>query len=253
MVDESDANAADPLFLTQVMISAYEKRRPQREIIESMPLYPTEELLLNGDAVPGDNNNAPLGDGALALPRLNLQFLTLTDYLVRNFYLFRLEAAYEVREDVADVVKRTAPYLGEDNAVHFGGWSRMAQPLDKFAIVEVRKPKVGESSPAAVIAEVCIEGQHMRPDIRGEWDRLKQHDVLFLLSFAPPDVPGGQNIDWKGPTDVALRNAGLRCVRGCEVIEIKDQGKKKTHLIVYYSVYYSNSSFSFLYVQMVSL
>ena len=32
------------------------------------------------------------GDACLALPKLNLQFLTLNDYLLRNFNLFRLEA-----------------------------------------------------------------------------------------------------------------------------------------------------------------
>lgn len=32
--------------------------------------------------------------------KLNLQFLTPADYLLRNFHLFRLEAAYEVREDL---------------------------------------------------------------------------------------------------------------------------------------------------------
>ena len=32
------------------------------------------------------------GEGCLALPKLNLQFLTLHDYLLRNFVLFRLES-----------------------------------------------------------------------------------------------------------------------------------------------------------------
>ena len=32
------------------------------------------------------------GEGVLALPKLNLQFLTFHDYLLRNFNLFRLEA-----------------------------------------------------------------------------------------------------------------------------------------------------------------
>jgi hypothetical protein len=40
------------------------------------------------------------GSRPLALPKLNLQFLSPADYLLRNFHLFRLEAAYEVREDV---------------------------------------------------------------------------------------------------------------------------------------------------------
>jgi hypothetical protein len=40
------------------------------------------------------------GAAPLALPKLNLQFLSPPDYLLRNFHLFRLEAAYEVREDI---------------------------------------------------------------------------------------------------------------------------------------------------------
>ena len=46
------------------------------------------------------------GETCLALPKLNLQFLTAHDYLLRNFNLFRLEATYEIREDVADVLQR---------------------------------------------------------------------------------------------------------------------------------------------------
>ena len=48
----------------------------------------------------------PAGETCLALPKLNLQFLTITDYLLRNFHLFRLEATYEIREDIADVLPR---------------------------------------------------------------------------------------------------------------------------------------------------
>ena len=43
-----------------------------------------------------DENVVPMeffsGEGCLALPKLNLQFLTLHDYLLRNFILFRLES-----------------------------------------------------------------------------------------------------------------------------------------------------------------
>ncbi len=46
------------------------------------------------------------GETCLALPKLNLQFLDTTDYLLRNFNLFRLEATYEIREDIADVLGR---------------------------------------------------------------------------------------------------------------------------------------------------
>ena len=226
LVDKADPAAQDHAFLTEVMVEAFERRRPQREVIEAMPLYPTEELLLDIDAVPGDNvaGGGPLGDGVLALPRLNLQFLTLTDYLIRNFHLFRLEAAYEVREDVAEAVRRTAPYLGEDNVVHFAGWSRMAHPLTKFAIAEVRNPKVGENHPSTVLADITIDVRGMRQEVKQEWDQLKQHDVLFVLALSPTDDLREKRIDWKGPVDVALKESGLKHVRGCEVIEIRDQG-----------------------------
>ena len=48
-------------------------------------------------------------DRVLALPKLNLQFLTFTDYLLRAFKLFRLESAYEIREDVNDAARRLQP------------------------------------------------------------------------------------------------------------------------------------------------
>ena len=48
--------------------------------------------------------------GCLALPKLNLQFLTLHDYLLRNFNLFRLESTYEIRQDIEDVVSRMKPW-----------------------------------------------------------------------------------------------------------------------------------------------
>lgn len=48
--------------------------------------------------------------GCLALAKLNLQFLTLHDYLLRNFNLFRLESTYEIRQDIEDVVFRMKPW-----------------------------------------------------------------------------------------------------------------------------------------------
>ena len=44
----------------------------------------------------------------LVLHRREL-FLTLNDYLRRNFQLFRLEATYEIKEDIEDVCERLQP------------------------------------------------------------------------------------------------------------------------------------------------
>ena len=75
----------------------------------------------------------------LALPKLNLQFLTFHDYLLRNFNLFRLEATYEIREDLADVLKRVGAYADDDGRTRFSGWARMAVPVGGFAVTEVRE------------------------------------------------------------------------------------------------------------------
>lgn len=60
-----------------------------------MPLYPTEEIIWDENIVPMEYYS---GEGCLALPKLHLQFLTLHDYLLRNFNLFRLESTYEIRQ-----------------------------------------------------------------------------------------------------------------------------------------------------------
>lgn len=54
-----------------------------------MPLYPTEDVIWDENVVPTEIYS---GENCLALPKLNLQFLTLHDYLLRNFNLFRLES-----------------------------------------------------------------------------------------------------------------------------------------------------------------
>lgn len=73
-------------------MSRHEKRTSQLQALNEMPLYPTEEVIWNENVVPTAYFS---GDGCLALPKLNLQFLTLHDYLLRNFNLFRLESTCE--------------------------------------------------------------------------------------------------------------------------------------------------------------
>jgi intron-binding protein aquarius len=70
------------------MLSTYERRRFQRDVINEMPLYPTEGVLWDDNQIPSVNYS---GETCLALPKLNLQFLTAHDYLLRNFNLFRYD------------------------------------------------------------------------------------------------------------------------------------------------------------------
>lgn len=51
----------------------------------------------------------------------------------------------------------------------FGGWARMAQMITAFSIVEVAKPKIGESWPARVRADVTVN-LNVQDHIKHEWE-----------------------------------------------------------------------------------
>ncbi|XP_018395286.1 PREDICTED: intron-binding protein aquarius [Cyphomyrmex costatus] len=196
-------------FLRELLISRHERRPSQLEELNEMPLYPTEGIIWNESIVPTEYFS---GEGCLALPKLNLQFLTLHDYLLRNFNLFRLESTYEIRQDIEDAVSRLSPWRAEDGGVYFGGWARMAQPITQFAVVEVAKPNVGENRPSRVRADVTIN-LSVRKEIKSEWENLRKHDVCFLITVKPPN-PIGTKYSHKLPF---VPQVGLTTVRGCEV------------------------------------
>ncbi|XP_045466067.1 RNA helicase aquarius [Harmonia axyridis] len=199
----------DVEFLRELLISRHEKRISQLEALNEMPLYPTESIIWNENIVPTAYFS---GEDCLALPKLNLQFLTLHDYLLRNFNLFRLESTYEIRQDIEDSVSRLCPWKAEDDSVYWGGWARMAQPILHFAVVEVAKPNIGEKRPSRVRADVTVN-LALRPEIKTEWENLRKHDVCFLLTVKPKN-PIGTKYDNKLPF---IPQVGLEYVRGCEI------------------------------------
>lgn len=158
------------------------------------------------------------GEGCLSLPKLNLQFLTLHDYLLRNFNLFRLESTYEIRQDIEDAVSRMLPWQTEDGDVMFGGWARMSLPIASFAVVEVAKPHIGEKKPSRVRADVSVT-LSVRREIQDEWENLRKHDVCFLVCVRPT-CPIGTKYNHREPF---IPQAGLVSVRGCEIEGMLDE------------------------------
>ncbi|XP_008195128.2 RNA helicase aquarius [Tribolium castaneum] len=209
--EETEVNwcRLDEEFLRELLVSRHERRTSQLEALNEMPLYPTEEVIWDENVVPTAYFS---GEGCLALPKLNLQFLTLHDYLLRNFNLFRLESTYEIRQDIEDAVSRLCPWRAEDDSVYWGGWARMAQPILNFAVVEVAKPNIGEKRPSRVRADVTVN-LSVRPEIKSEWENLRKHDVCFLITVRPPNSIGTK-YDYKQPF---IPQVGLHCVRGCEI------------------------------------
>lgn len=102
----ADCEALGAEFTREVLLTHFASRASPRAAVAAMPLYPTETLLWDEHQIPSIHYS---GDAPLALPKINLQFLTFWDYLLRNFNLFRLEAAYEIREDVGDMLKVRRP------------------------------------------------------------------------------------------------------------------------------------------------
>uniref|UniRef100_A0A667YTL9 RNA helicase aquarius n=1 Tax=Myripristis murdjan TaxID=586833 RepID=A0A667YTL9_9TELE len=196
-------------YLLELLVSRHERRISQIEQLNQMPLYPTEKIIWDENIVPTEYYS---GEGCLALPKLNLQFLTLHDYLLRNFNLFRLESTYEIRQDIEDVVSRMKPWQSEYGGVVFGGWARMAQTITAFSIVEVAKPNIGENWPARVRADVTVN-LNIRDHIKHEWEGLRKHDVCFLITVRP-NLPYGTRFDRRQPF---VEQTGLVYVRGCEV------------------------------------
>ena len=126
--------------LVRVLVSRYQRRTAQHEAIGSLPLYPDE-------VVPWDAAQMPeldmSGDSCLALPKLNLQFLTFHDYLLRNYQLFSLESTYEIRDDINDVCQRLKPTFNPaDGNIKFNGWARMGVVISEFKVTKVKKLKL---------------------------------------------------------------------------------------------------------------
>lgn len=205
-------------FLLEMLVSRHERRLSQIDAINEMPLYPTEQILWDENIVPTEYYSS---EDTLALPKLNLQFLTLHDYLLRNLNLFRLESTYEIRQDMEDVIARMRPWQNESGQTEFAGWARMGTKIINFSVIEVSKPNIGETRPSRVRADVTIN-LNMRDIVKGEWEALRKHDVVFVVTVRPTHT-GPVKYDRTKPF---REQFGVDYVRGAEIEGMLDeQGK----------------------------
>ncbi|KAH7719949.1 DEAD box protein helicases superfamily protein (Aquarius) [Aphelenchoides avenae] len=201
----------DTQYLAEMIIFHCERRPSQLQKINAQPLYPSEKVIWDEKLVPYEQYD---GESVLPLNKLNLQFLTIHDYLLRNFNLFQMESTYEVRQDLEDALFRMKPWLHESGAeeVVWGGWARMALPIAEARIFNIAKPLVGESAPAEVAMNVTVN-LPKRVDLRFEWESLRKNDVLFLVKVKGTK-PVGTKFDFRQPFKDQFE---VITVRGCEV------------------------------------
>lgn len=117
--------------LTETVLLSHEKNKTFQETLSTMSILPTESLLYEPALLRNETYN---GSRSLAIPKLNLQYLSVGDFLWRSFILYRCEQFFEIRRYLEDVVKRLQPKeTGPGGIVNFQGFSRMAIPITKPA------------------------------------------------------------------------------------------------------------------------
>ncbi|RAL67448.1 hypothetical protein DID88_008203 [Monilinia fructigena] len=207
----------DRKFLMEILLSTHEKRKTFQETARDLSILPTESSLFERTLLRNDGFD---GSQPLAIPKLNLQYLTVGDFLWRSFILHRCESFYEIRRDVEDTIKRLRPVAGRTGQTSFEGVSRMALPITKPSVLEVVPPLVGDDKPAVVRAEVTIDVSRMAENIRREWDSLRPDDVVFLLSVKAIDESTIIANGGAAPSDA--QKLGLNYLRAAEVVQVQD-------------------------------
>ena len=210
---QSQVTPTRHLFL-EILLSFYEKKTPFQEAVSQISIVPTEENLYDSSLL---RNETYDGSRPLAIPKLNLQYLSLGDFLWRSFLLYRSEAFFQIRKDMESIIKRMQPRASRDGkSLTFDGFSRMAIPITKPAIVEVAPAKVGSANPAFVRAEIAIEVGRLADHIRREWESLRPDDVVFLLAVQPSSANKfGQRDTSESPSLTHLRTA--------EIVQVLDE------------------------------
>ncbi|KAJ3103753.1 hypothetical protein HDU97_009849 [Phlyctochytrium planicorne] len=208
-------------FLGEILAQRFCRRSSYLTKVASLPVYPNEEDLFLDTSLPPQNEFS--NDHCLPVPKLNLQFLTLADYLQRSFQLYRLESKSAIAQDLEDAVARLNPKFNYDSteneaATQFFGWARMALPIDSFDLVDVGEANVFDGKPRHVRGKINYNVGNYNDSIRKEWDSLKKHDAVFLVSI---QLEPQENVR-KPPTDF-LSKFGVRMIRGCEIIDLSGE------------------------------
>ena len=207
------------ILLMEILMSTHEVSKPFQSALKSMNILPTETSLYEPALL---RNETYDGSRSLAIPKLNLQYLSIGDFLWRSFILYRCEQFFEIRKYLEDIVKRLQPHsVDPSGRVGFRGFSRMALPIAKPAILESAAAKVGQDQPAYVRAEITLNVGRLAESVRREWDALRPEDTVYLLAIQPAEDPG---ILTNGHSSKAnIRESGIVSLRTAEVVQLLDE------------------------------
>ncbi|KAK6532207.1 hypothetical protein TWF281_006401 [Arthrobotrys megalospora] len=168
----------DRRFMLTAIVETFSKRPSPVDMVRDSSLLPTEETLTDS-LLHAENHGR---ESPVPVPKLNIQYLSLTDFLWRAFFLHRAESFFEIRRDIQDTLRKLKPAI-RGNGVIFSGNSKMAAQINRVAILEEAPPRVGETLPAHIRAEVLLDFSAANEDTKREWEALRPDDVVFLLGI----------------------------------------------------------------------
>ncbi|EPS36509.1 hypothetical protein H072_9940 [Dactylellina haptotyla CBS 200.50] len=204
-------------FMLCTIVEAFSWRPGPAEIVKSASVFPNEESLFNGPLP----NNSYNGLHPIPVPKLNIQYLSPTDFLWRIFSLYKAESFHEIRRDLQDSLKKLRPKFHNGSTI-FTGVTKMALQINKISILEVAPPRVGESYPFYVHAELDLCLDKMSADTRKEWESLRSDDVVFLLSAHAKDDANRAHMR----ASSTFENIEVQFLRCAEILQVFGEDKQ---------------------------
>lgn len=125
---ESTGLTVDRRFLIEVLLSTFERRKIFQETASEMSVMPNEQNIFDASLLRTDSYD---GSHPLAIPKLNLQYLSVGDFLWRSLVLYRCESFYGIRSHIEDILRRLKPEITKSGETSFPGFSKMALPISK--------------------------------------------------------------------------------------------------------------------------
>ena len=205
-------------FMVETLVQAHEKRKTFQEAVRDFSTQPTETELYDESLVRNETYN---GARSLAIPKINLQYLSVGDFLWRSFILYRCEQFFEIRKYLEDIIRKLQPEESESDAVRFGGFSRLALPITKPAILEAAPAKVGYDKPAYVRAEIVLNVSKLADSVMRDWDTLRPEDVIYLLTVKP--TADSRKLTNGHSEQKTPQTTGLVTLRTAEVVQVLDE------------------------------
>jgi intron-binding protein aquarius len=209
MEEESKEIKIEKRIKIEIIKSKIEKGENIYKINETT-LYPTEKILWDEKYIPIPSKYDT--KITLPIPKLGLQYLSMEDYLKRNFILYQLESMFEIKLNIEENIKKMNITLNESTKnLKVNGWSNYCLSISNFYFDENNINKIEDEniSPDLISGNIiyslenCFNNKH-----KYDWENLKQNDNLFLIYIDPESFNSNY--------------LNIKYIRGCEVLHQED-------------------------------